>query len=790
VPFYEQKTLPGQAVDIGLGLAMPMAPGSTPAKARKVSKALQEAVKAIEAKAAKAAPPAGIGHNNPPSPIEEISELTRQYEAGEGPARWLGKAPDRTTSSLIRPQGRGGQTSARLQRFLQKAQSDPAIFNELRDLIEGGGEGGLNWYNSEAMRDMFVAAHGGDEVAGDKAWRDITQWIAGTSTGAKVPKNIDITLDMLPKTRPQPGLSAEQEREVANRIADELEAGLIRPGAGAGHKMQSNHIANIASILRGDWSPIGPREINLKPRGFGESMRGSEGMAAVDTHATRTVAMLAKDPDWLISSGEVGGEWAADIMKRYPKTRPFFKQTTDKTGATHMMFKPKAAVAAKAVPFDRISDYALVYEAQPNENEYGVIEKMIRDLGAETGRTAAQAQAGYWIGNAAATGVDPTSIDPLVKIFINRVRAASERTGVPPSEIIASLATTGQTRQPGAGLGSVQMPHEQVPFGGSGHLTGTELDKPGAKEKFTSARTWKSGPGGDQGKDVLSLAAGLPTLKTQPGTGLWRPKGGGVEVSPVETAGSMVPLTTDANGPTIDPTALNKIQQLQSVRGMVDVQGGEAYFRLFTGADPSVSSSILIPLNRPLTRDEMIKLTAVTDKYGIGATADTGRGVDLMRFDEGADADSSEALLNQGMGPEIRQVLPDLAGARIAPVRQVGGYVDLENAWQQPPGSGAVSREVAGVLQPDTAAALDASPEVKTKLLQKNAADIADAQRTGRPLRQDVIALRQYLHDHGFVAFLDRVAKTGGVGLPAAALGVLLGEDALRDDRPPTGSGS
>ena len=52
------------------------------------------------------------------------------------------------------------------------------------------------------------------------------------------------------------------------------------------------------------------------------------------------------------------------------------------------------------------------------------------------------------------------------------------------------------------------------------------------------------------------------------------------------------------------------------------------------------------------------------------------------------------------------------------------------------------------------------------------------------------MALTQYLHDHGFVAFLDRVGQDRGVGLPTVLLGALLSEDVLRDDQQLTGPGS
>lgn len=719
-----------------------------------------------------------------PQGADQINEIMRQLsgEAPGAPARWQGPSPNRSTGvpRYVSPKG----TSPRMQRLQDKFANDPALAAELNRLITAGGDIGRDWYNAEAIRDMFIAAQGNSPAKGHQAWIDFIDRIAATSTGSKVPKNIDITMDYMGRTTPKASSNLTRE-EVATRMADEMSAGLFRPSEGAGSKTQRNHQWNIESILRGEWNDAtaDPR-LNPKPRGYRAGFMGDPDAIAADMHYTRMMAMLSDDPAWLAVDTQVGDDFAEKLLQQFPGAGNYISRSTDKTGAFHTMFRARDAVNNGAVPFEAIKTDPQVWEAMPADAEYGPLEEIMKTLAHGRGLTGYQGQAGLWIGAADKTGVDPTSRQTFTNIFIDRVNEASQATGVPVEEIIAKLAQSGEMRWAERGLGAVEMPHEQIPLTSSGHLTGAADDSLTAKREFTKARSWKDK---STGRDILTQAAGMPTAETMPGMGVWTPQGGKTEFNAVETARPLVPLTdAGLEGATIDPAALDMLEQVSAVRGLIDVQGGEAYFRLFPGNDPATSNSILIPLNRMLSKKEAATLNGVVQKYGLDAMSDTGRATTMMSFDPTMNASRLEESLSSGMATDIQAAVP--GAGRAVPATRVGDMYSLENELAAAnEGTGVASTKVAQRVSPETAKAITQSewwPSIKETLLRKNAADVADAKATGRPLRQDVIRMRKYMADHGLDKFLAKVIRTGGKGFPAIAGVAILNEVLQELERP------
>jgi len=96
--------------------------------------------------------------------------------------------------------------------------------------------------------------------------------------------------------------------------------------------------------------------------------------------------------------------------------------------------------------------------------------------------------------------------------------------------------------------------------------------------------------------------------------------------------------------------------------------------------------------------------------------------------------------------------------------------------WTAEQGTGATTRQVLETLMNDPKYYVqDAVKRIDAGRLPKaagvmNEIDAALAKKTGMPLREDLMKLRDMLSKQGLQGVIDYVKKTGGVGLPAIAL--------------------
>ena len=350
--------------------------------------------------------------------------------------RYRGVAPNRTDFTFMR------YNPAKLPERLQKsltALRDPnnPMRQDMLESIDAGLEVGEDWYNTEELRDWFIMGHGEEE--GTRQWAEYLDLVGATSPGSKVPPNIGNASAVRQRMYNDPDY-LEQLQNVENiEGGRELARGRQK---GYGHKTAGLQELIVSKQTQGKFDALPEPGVsatkssmveNPKPKGFGQSLKGSEKNIAADLHFTRYFGMASMDPDWLNVAGtEVGQEFADKIMSAYPKAKKYF--ATNKMGKPS--FNPKAAVKDGVVPIEAISDNPGVWSAMPNNNEYGAMEDFMFELGNELGLTGPQVQAALWMGAARKTGVDPTSQTTFMGAIRDRADIQAAKRGQTREQVL------------------------------------------------------------------------------------------------------------------------------------------------------------------------------------------------------------------------------------------------------------------------------------------------------------------------------------------------------------------
>ena len=355
--------------------------------------------------------------------------------AGSDP-RYRGVAPNRTDFTFMR------YNPAKLPERLQKSLAalrnpDNPMRKDMLETIEAGLEVGEDWYNTEELRDWFIMGHGPEE--GHRQWAEYIDLVGATSPGSKVPANIGNASAVRNRLYTDPEYLT-QLQNVENIEGGRALAKGRQPGYG--HKTAGLQELVVAKQQQGMFDALaepgvaGTKSsmvVNPKPKGFGQSLKGSEKNIAADLHFTRYFAMASMDPDWLNVAGtEVGQEFADKIMAAYPKAKKYF--TTNKLGQPS--FNPKAAVKDGVVPIEAISDNPVVWSQMPRDAEYGAMEDFMFELGNELGLTGPQVQAALWMGAARKTGVDPTSQTTFMGAIRDRADIQAAKRGTTREQVL------------------------------------------------------------------------------------------------------------------------------------------------------------------------------------------------------------------------------------------------------------------------------------------------------------------------------------------------------------------
>jgi hypothetical protein len=382
----------------------------------------------------------GIGDNNPPGGIVSLPEgddLTKSRMYGASPGskpEYLGAGVDRSEHTYLRysPKDLPEKTQKALDALRDNRNG---IKDTVVSMVRRGQQlGGDSWYNTEELRDWFIAELGPER--GHDEWREFMNLMGAASTGNKVPSNIAI---------------ASMYRSFGAQAAKKLARSHLEEGgdipSGYGHKQQKNHALNVLSYYEGKWTPTpedpeipsgkGSWKKNPKPKGFAASLLGSRTNIAADLHFTRIMGMASEDPRYLSNSAEISDTLAQQLKAKYGRkiTTRFLKKNKDG------MWKLKArdAVIKGPANLGEFMGEAQVWQGRPDDVEYKAFEQFTNELAGELGMTGPQLQANLWMGAADVTGVDPASQGTFMELFRKRAQDVAEKTGTPTAEVIRNF---------------------------------------------------------------------------------------------------------------------------------------------------------------------------------------------------------------------------------------------------------------------------------------------------------------------------------------------------------------
>lgn len=335
---------------------------------------------------------------------------------------------------------------------------------------------------------------------------------------------------------------------------------------------------------------------------------------------------------------------------------------------------------------------------------------------------------------------------------------------------------------------------EQAPGVGTGHLEGFLELPQGQREAFAfdPRSSWTD----EAGRDELYASTGIPVEPSLENIGSYRTVAGGeLETNPGVVARPLV--QTEASGSRLGqltPEGRTILEKGESARAYFDVQNAGAAHRVIPDSQTRAGerTSLVIPLDRKLTYEEMVALDEVAQNNGM-FVVDSGEGVRMIndpyseigaRRVEAASATETasraEAARNlskerKGEGGLYAQVINSIdepAGSvKVLPARIETVYEDYQGLWSQGVGSGASTSKILDDMDQVPVIRDAMEPPLKRKAQQNLVRDQEMAESSGLAVRSDVQEARRIFIAEGF-AGLRRALNNGAI-LPAVAAAVV-----------------
>ena len=375
--------------------------------------------------------------------VDQKSLGANDYDvlAGSKP-EYLGVAPDRSGYTYLRHSPAKG-TSERTQLAIKnlRADKDNLKSQMIADIKQGEKLGGSDWYNTEELRDWFIGELG--QKKGDAEYKEFIELIGVTSPASKVEQNIKAASAIR-------NLLANNSDYLAGTLAsktlkDARKMAKYRP-EGYGHYAAGAQEMAVARQQRGEFMPTPQGKVravddtstvNPKPKGFKQSLLGNPTNIAADLHFTRYMAMASGSPEWITNSSNLSQKFEKQLRSKYGnKIEKYIKQTTDTVGNPVVRFDAKRALDDKVTKMSDYKNEPAMYAEMPKNNEYKAFEKYMNEIGQELGMTGPQVQANLWMGGAAKTGVDESSLGTFMQILRNRADKRAKEIGTTRSAVL------------------------------------------------------------------------------------------------------------------------------------------------------------------------------------------------------------------------------------------------------------------------------------------------------------------------------------------------------------------
>ena len=271
------------------------------------------------------------------------------------------------------------------------ALDDPNVAKGLNAAVEKGSKmGGLEWYNTEPLRENMIGAVGRTD-APDR-YATLMDMVSATSPRARVPDNI-------------------RTASYYNYLVRNGMPLPAKPAAGYGSVAQNLHLQNVSNLVdNGGYDVLQ----NPKPASFSSNLQGNQRNVTVDTHNFRLPGILARDPRFLATSIKTAAGKDAEVLR------------------------PQAMLKSGEISIDDAVNRPVYWDSKPKANEYGYYEKFQQDQARKLGMTPAQYQASMWVGAGDETGLG-SAREPFLKTFEARVKYTADRLGVDPKTVLRDV---------------------------------------------------------------------------------------------------------------------------------------------------------------------------------------------------------------------------------------------------------------------------------------------------------------------------------------------------------------
>jgi hypothetical protein len=318
--------------------------------------------------------------------------------------------------------------------------------------------------------------------------------------------------------------------------------------------------------------------------------------------------------------------------------------------------------------------------------------------------------------------------------------------------------------------------HEAQPYRYGDHLSGL-ADAP-AEVKIAYAQdprsTWAIAPGGrDAIYSGLRYGDTGYAMRVRPTTGMqgvYEAPGNVLEYNLGEVARPLVSFDS-GDVKSVAEADQSLLNMGEALRGYVDYQGATPWHKVWEGGKTGLSNSVFATKKSaaPASPEDISKLKALGEKYGLPDVIDTGEGVTFTNFmDDNFKLDSKTAK-------KLFQEIDDFGKFKTASrVKVDSGYPGYEGTWEQGAGSGAATRKLLEYLDAAPAQALialDQNPMIPQVALNRLARDKDYAAQYG-VTREDLTNAREIIGSGpGWVGRLRKALVAGAMAtVPTSAL--------------------
>jgi len=314
--------------------------------------------------------------------------------------------------------------------------------------------------------------------------------------------------------------------------------------------------------------------------------------------------------------------------------------------------------------------------------------------------------------------------------------------------------------------------HEAVPGSATGHLAGSMSASDAEKAAYSldPRSSWANAPGG---RDAIYAGLGVPgtgnymrVRPTQDMQGFYTNPAGLLETNPGQVARPLVSFDS-GTVKSVSPADRSMLDAGEMFRAYVDAQNAGAWNKPWMGGQASQSNSVFMPLNRPATVDEMMRLKAATEPHGLPDIVDTSEGLLATRFYPEPDKAGKAALR------DAYNARPADSGV-MKRAKVDSGYADLVSAWQAGEGSGEATKTMLSKINstPELRRAFDQNPYIPQNALARLERDAEYAAQWGAT-RADIQNARRIIGEGpGWVDRLSRALDAGAL-LPGVAAAVV-----------------